>query len=174
MESASLYLVLDSTVLKAGRIAAECDSWSVRGHLDASLSDGRLRASQHNFSSRRFFAPSCVVRLPFRFVTAMLNLPIWFLTQERNAEPQSWHAPCDESGAVIAFSTTEKLTAFLANRQSGEWKVSLVSDRAGLVFIVALAHNSGLESICFDLGPDGSGGEQIFLNELMSLANSVK
>jgi hypothetical protein len=103
----------------------------------------------------------------------MLDLPIWFVT-ERIQETAPLPSRCDKPGTVIAFSTTEKLTAFLAERQSGEWKINLIADRAGLILIIALAHNHGMESICIDPNLDGSNGEQVGLCGLLSLANSVR
>ena len=103
----------------------------------------------------------------------MRSLPIWFLTERAQTSPII--PPSGEDpGGILAFSTTEKLTSFLAERKSGEWKINLVSDRGGLIFIIALAHNEGMESISMDPELDGSGGEQITLSDLMSLANSVK
>jgi hypothetical protein len=103
----------------------------------------------------------------------MLSLPIWFVT-ERKQEAMPTHPPCDEQGGVIAFSTTEKLTAFLAERTSGEWKINLVADRAWLILIIAIAHNRGMESICVDPDLNGTGGEKVLLNDLMRLANSLR
>jgi hypothetical protein len=103
----------------------------------------------------------------------MLSLPIWFVT-ERTRELPPVHQPCDRSSGVLAFSTTPKLTAFLAERQSGEWKINLVADREGLILIIAIAHNHGMETICIDPALDGSGGEQVSLNDLMNLARSMR
>ena len=103
----------------------------------------------------------------------MLSLPIWFVT-ERTRESPPLDQPCDSSRGVLAFSNTAKLTAFLAERQSGEWKINLVADREGLILIIAIAHNHGMDAICMDPELDGSGGEQVSLTELMSLAKSMK
>jgi hypothetical protein len=108
-----------------------------------------------------------------RDAAAMLSLPIWFVT-ERTRESLPVHQPCDGFRGVLAFSTTSKLTAFLAERQSGEWRINLVADREGLILIIAIAHNHGMESICLDPELDGSGGEQVSLNELMRLVKSMK
>jgi hypothetical protein len=75
---------------------------------------------------------------------------------------------------MLAFSTTEKLSAFLSEREAGEWNLHLVSDRDGLVLIIAMAHNSRIDSICIDADPGGSGGDQVSLNDLMILANSLR
>jgi hypothetical protein len=75
---------------------------------------------------------------------------------------------------MIAFSTTEKLTSFLAGSGASEWKVNLAGDREGLVIVIAIAHNQGIESICIDPAADGSGGRHVSLKELLALANSLK
>jgi hypothetical protein len=103
----------------------------------------------------------------------MLSLPIWFVT-ERAQESPPVNKPCAKTEGVLAFSSTEKLTEFLAERQSGEWKINLVGDREGLILIIAIAHNHGMETICMDARPDGSGGKRLCLNDLMSLAKSMR
>ena len=87
----------------------------------------------------------------------MLSLPIWFVT-DRKREASAGSRPCSDLGPVVAFSTTEKLAAFLAERQLGQWEINLVSDRAELILIIAIAHNHGMESICIDPQIDGSDG----------------
>jgi hypothetical protein len=82
-----------------------------------------VRASQPTitFPSPRDF-PAFVTRLLDRLApgtAVMLSLPIWFVT-ERVHESPSVNEPCAKGGGVLAFSSTEKLTEFLAQRQSGE------------------------------------------------------
>jgi hypothetical protein len=103
----------------------------------------------------------------------MLSLPIWFVT-ERMRESPPLHQPYDSSRGVLAFSNTANLTAFLAGRQSGEWNINLVADREGLILIIAIAHNHGMDAICLDPELDGTGGEQVSLNDLMNLARSME
>ncbi len=49
-----------------------------------------------------------------------------------------------------------------------------MADREGLILIIAIAHNHGMDAICMDPELDGTGGEQVSLNELMSLAKSME
>jgi hypothetical protein len=104
---------------------------------------------------------------------AMLRLPLWFVA-ERKHESSPVHTTCDDPGAMLAFSTTQKLTAFLSERKAGEWKINLVGEREELILVIAIAHNQGLEAICLDPEEDGSGGERVSLNDLMFLANALR
>jgi hypothetical protein len=136
-----------------------------------------VRASKPtiSFPSARDF-PAVVTRLFDRLApgtAAMLSLPIWFVT-ERAQESPSVNQPCAKGGGVLAFSSTENLTEFLAERQSGEWKINLVGDREGLILIIAIAHNHGMETICMDAKPDGSGGTELSLSDLMNLVRSMR
>jgi hypothetical protein len=74
---------------------------------------------------------------------------------------------------MLGFSTTEKLTEFLSDQQAGEWKIHLLSNREALIVFIAIAHNKGVEFIRFDPKGDGTG-EQVSLNDLMLLANSLR
>lgn len=103
----------------------------------------------------------------------MLSLPLWVVS-ERNQKSPPVHPPCHDPEAMLAFSTTEKLIQFLSGRVAGEWKLALASDREGLIVVIAVAHDNSRESICLDPEADGSGGEQIALNDLMRLANSLR
>jgi hypothetical protein len=104
---------------------------------------------------------------------AMLSLPLWFVT-ERRQKPLSDHAPCDDPGVMLAFTTTEKLTEFLATSNVVEWKINLAGDREGLILVIAIAHNHGAESICIDSDAGGNGGKQVTLSDLLIFANSLK
>jgi hypothetical protein len=103
----------------------------------------------------------------------MVTVPIWFVVERKQPTVPSC-LPCDEPDTLLAFTTTEKLTAFLSRRTGGEWKIILASDREEIVLIIALAHNSGQEAICVDSQPDGSGGSKVTLTELMQLADSLR
>jgi hypothetical protein len=102
----------------------------------------------------------------------MLRVPIWFVVERKQPSAPSC-LPCEEPDILLAFTTTEKLTTFLSRRTGGEWKLYLASDREEIVLIVAIAHNSGQETICFDAQPDGSGGHRVTLHELIQLAESI-
>ena len=103
----------------------------------------------------------------------MLTLPLWFIT-ERNPRAEGTAALREDPGAILGFTSMEKLAAFLSKQQAGEWKLQLTTDRDGLVLIVAIAHNNGAETICFDSEPDGSGGRQVTLSELLVLSQSLR
>jgi hypothetical protein len=161
---------LENTVFRWFRSPDWINDWLALSQLGVSSPD--LRQQSVTVRPRDFHRVDTLPRAVWTIGAAMLDLPIWFLT-ERTQERISLHPPCDERGAVIAFSTTEKLTAFLAGRQSGEWNLHLVADRAELILIIAIAHNRRMESIRIDPDLTGFGGQQVSLNELMSLANSV-
>ena len=103
----------------------------------------------------------------------MLSIPLWFVSERKQRLPPA-RAPCDDPGAMLAFSTTDKMSAFLSEREAGEWNLHLVGDREGLILIIAMAHNSRTESVCVDPESDGSGGQQVSLNDLMAFANSLR
>jgi hypothetical protein len=104
---------------------------------------------------------------------AMLSLPLWFVTERKQNKPPD-RAPCDNPFCVLAFTTTEKLTEFLATSNAGEWKVNLAGDREGLILVIAIAHNHGAESVCIDPDASGSGGTNLTLNDLLIFANSLR
>jgi hypothetical protein len=103
----------------------------------------------------------------------MITLPLWFVS-ERDERPPLSAAPRDEPPSMIAFSTTENLSNFLSKCQWGEWKVNLASDREGLILVIAIAHNKGIESISIDPECDGVGGELVSLCEMMKLVNALR
>jgi len=97
-----------------------------------------------------------------------LRPPFWVVTNRTGQSPSPIE-PCDDPKALHAFSSTDRLTAFLEEREAGSWKVSLVACREGLVLAVADAHLNGATSFCFDPAPDGSGGQPLGLRELLTL-----
>jgi hypothetical protein len=102
----------------------------------------------------------------------MLNLPLWFIKQ-RKPGPAPGQPPCNDPQAMIAFTTTENLTEFLATSQPGQWSVHMAVDRESLVLLISDAHQIGMESICLDPQEDGTGGQQISLHELAELLDSL-
>lgn len=98
----------------------------------------------------------------------MLRLPMWFITK-RDSKGSPPNPPCGDSHATIAFSDTMKVLTFMASRQSGPWKIALVSDREGLIVVIAYAHLVGVETICVDPEVDGTGGEAVPLVDLMAI-----
>ena len=102
----------------------------------------------------------------------MLNLPLWLVTEHiRPTEPE--HNPSCKAGSFLAFSTSKKLFQFLAANIGGEWKMSMASDRDGLVIMLADLHRDEISTLCLDPEKDGSGGEQVPISALMELAESL-
>jgi hypothetical protein len=97
-----------------------------------------------------------------------LRLPMWFIT-ERDPQGSPPNPPCGDSRATMAFSDTMKVLTYMASRQAGSWTIALVSDREGLIVIIADAHLEGVETICIDPELDGSGGEAIPLVDLIAI-----
>jgi hypothetical protein len=67
----------------------------------------------------------------------------------------------------LGFSTPDKLIEFLHDRQVGRWMVRLVGDRPGFAGLVAELQANGATGICLDPMPDGSGGVDVPLAELL-------
>jgi hypothetical protein len=86
-----------------------------------------------------------------------LRLPFWVLF-DRDA-----HAP------PSAFTTTEKLTAFLDTGDSGRWKISLIADPEALLFAIADAHQQGVAALLLDPVSGATPGDSVQLVDLMEL-----
>lgn len=97
-----------------------------------------------------------------------IELPLWFVTEQKAGAPPE-HPPCDDSDAIIAFSALEKFTEYWALRKGGRYKVTLAVDRESLVVAIADVHSSGQPTICLDPKPDGTGGTQVYLADLVSM-----
>jgi hypothetical protein len=86
-----------------------------------------------------------------------LRLPFWVLFDRDAQAPPS------------AFSTTEKLTAFLDTDASGHWKISLIADPQALLFAIADAHQHGVTALLLDPVLGDSPGGSVRLVDLMEL-----
>jgi hypothetical protein len=53
----------------------------------------------------------------------------------------------DADHPPLAFTTTQKLTAFLDTGRPGCWKISLVVDRSSLILAIADAHLQGAATV---------------------------
>jgi hypothetical protein len=95
------------------------------------------------------------------------TLPFWLVTEHNHVLSSPANIPCADPSAVHAFTSAEKLTAFLAARVGGRWEIRPVADYAGVVVAVADLHKHGAPHLCIDLAPDGSGGDLITLAELL-------
>ena len=106
-------------------------------------------------------------------VSTMLQLPIWTITEHIQVS-EADEDPCGEPGVALAFSTSGKMFQFLNANKGGEWKMAMASDRDGLVILIADFHRANIQMLRVNLAEDGSGGEQVVLSDLMSLADSLK
>jgi hypothetical protein len=91
-----------------------------------------------------------------------IRLPLWFIS-ERQRLILSQTSP-------VAFTETEKATAFLCSRSSGECRIQLVADAESLLGLVADLHELGVDHIHMDVAPDGSGGIRVPIALLASVA----
>jgi len=97
----------------------------------------------------------------------LLRLPIWFV-KERDRTVEAKHTPCDDPGATVAFTNTGRLTAFLRTGRSGRWDIQLASDYNELILAISDLHASGTSAVCMDPDVDGSGGEHVFINRILT------
>jgi hypothetical protein len=100
-----------------------------------------------------------------------VHLPFWVLMPEKVENPAE-HAECGTADLPIAFSTTPAMSDYLAARgkggSGGSWGMRLVT-QGSLMFLIADLHQHGSRGVCLDPEPDGSGGTEIPLSELMKL-----
>ena len=94
----------------------------------------------------------------------MLKRPLWFVTEKNTSNPEA-NPPRD----TYAFSTFEKLTAFMAQSRAGSWDVVEAADRNGLITVIADVHMRGCDAVYLDPDVHGNGGECVFLTNLMSM-----
>jgi hypothetical protein len=98
---------------------------------------------------------------------AALKLPMWFII-EKNPTRESPASDAD-SGGVYAFSKVERVAKFMASRRATKWDVTHAKDRDGLIMAIADAHLRGETYMRLDPNLDGSGGERIFLTDLLAV-----
>lgn len=97
----------------------------------------------------------------------MLKFPFWVVMPGEVESPPS-HAECGTGDLPVAFTTIEKMTAYLSARSAGNWRMRLVNHTA-LLLLIADLHQLESEGICLDPEPDGSAGTRIPLSELMKM-----
>jgi hypothetical protein len=95
-------------------------------------------------------------------------LPFWIVTEHKHVLNPPARIPCNDPFSPHAFTTAEKLTAFLNERKAGRWDVNLVADRDAILMVVADAKAKGATHVCFDPAVDGSGGELVSLLDLLA------
>ena len=75
--------------------------------------------------------------------------PFWIVAEHKHVLNQPAKLPCNDPFAPHAFTSTEKLTAFLKARDGGRWDVSLVADKDAILLAVADAQHKGAHTqIC--------------------------
>lgn len=94
--------------------------------------------------------------------------PFWLVTEHRDSE-RIGGAPCDDPHALHAFTSTDKLAEFLDAFCVGGWKVDLIAGADDLILALAGAHQAGASALCFDAGPDHSGGSRIILTDILPI-----
>ena len=92
---------------------------------------------------------------------------MWFAT-ERNPTRQG-PTPCGEPGGSYAFSDGHQLIEFMTNKSTSSWDVVYAQDREGLLMVIADAHIRGNAFVCLNPESDGTGGERIFLTDLIQV-----
>jgi hypothetical protein len=103
--------------------------------------------------------------------TNALTLPFWVIAAHELETP----APCarclSKTHAPVAFSDATHAMHYLRalrDKNPGVWRIRLV-DSAGLMLFAADLHHHGVPAIPFDPQPDGTGGIDITLAELLAL-----
>lgn len=86
------------------------------------------------------------------------ELPFWIVTERKHVLNPPAHIPCADPDAAHAFSSAEKLAAFMQARGGARWDINQVVDQPGVIVAIAELHANGIEKICIDAEPDGSGG----------------
>jgi hypothetical protein len=84
-----------------------------------------------------------------------------------------WIVTCRRLNRPVAFFSTEVLVAFLESQRSDDWSARLISEELELESLIANSRREGLTTIQFDPRPDGSGGTDMSLAELLR-ANPVE
>ena len=103
-----------------------------------------------------------------------IKLPFWLVTERKHILNPPLIIPCEDPNAPHAFTTAEKLTAFLNAREGGRWDVNLVADNEGLLVAIADVHQHGVVNICFDPEPDGSGGDLKRITDILQIYDSTE
>ncbi len=105
---------------------------------------------------------------------ANIRLPFWLVTKQKHVLNPPDTIPCDDPQSPHAFTTMDGLSVFMQARRGGNWEVSLIGDRNGLLAAIADLHHDGIPSICFDPEPDGSGGEVVNIADVFAVLDDVR
>lgn len=98
-----------------------------------------------------------------------VNLPLWFI-KARKPQFAPGREPCDEPNALLAYTSREKLTAFLDAQGAGSWELSLIANCESLAVLVSEARGCGAIHVCVNPNPDGSGGMLLKLSDMQLMA----
>jgi hypothetical protein len=90
-----------------------------------------------------------------------LQLPFWVLTG------------ADADHPPLAFTTTQKLIAYLDTGAASHWKISFVVDRPSLILAIADVHLQGASAVWLDPQAGAAPGDSIRLVDLMALSERL-
>jgi len=97
----------------------------------------------------------------------MLSIPFWLISERKHVLNPPAKIPCADPDAVHAFTTAEKLAAFMKARGGARWEINQVADHEGVIVAVGDLHARGADKLCIDPEPDGSGGLLISLSDVL-------
>jgi len=97
------------------------------------------------------------------------KVPFFLIIDRADVQQPTEHEPCDDPKAAHAFTSAEKLAAFMNARGRAKWKIDQVTDREGVIVAVAELYEQGYREICIDPEPDGSGGLLVSLSDLLAV-----
>jgi hypothetical protein len=97
-----------------------------------------------------------------------VDLPFWIVAEQHHILYPPAHEPCDEANTAHCFTAAEKLTAYMTARGGARWSIDQVADREGVIVLVSGLYERGINSICIDPEPDGSGGLLVSLSDLLA------
>ena len=96
-----------------------------------------------------------------------LEIPFWIIAERKHILDPPAHIPCAEPDAAHAFTTAEKLAAFMSARGGARWDINQVATREGVIVAIAELHAQGIGTICIDAEPDGSGGVLVSISDVL-------
>jgi hypothetical protein len=97
----------------------------------------------------------------------IISYPFWVLIPGLVDEPAP-NPECGYGDLPLAFSAADKMLPYLSARKAGDWRMRLVTRDTLFLLISELNHGAN-RGICLDVEPDGSGGTEIPLSDLMKV-----
>jgi hypothetical protein len=92
-----------------------------------------------------------------------VRFPLWVFMPVESAAPSAEHGICP-----LAFSETAAISDYMSPRKARDGKMRLVNHHTLLLFVADL-HRLGFAGIRLDPEPDGTGGTEVAISELMKL-----